>query len=140
MIPSRTIRRTQIVFAVLLAGLLAPVLLRAQGRIEGQIVNGTTQRPVANQKVLLLAPRQGMQQIAEASIDASGHFAFTQGGIDQASFYLLQANFQGVPYHAPVQFGSAGAETVNLAVFDSTHDLSSLRVSSLRILAGAEGQ
>ncbi|MHB8655506.1 MAG: hypothetical protein ACYDA9_16675 [Terriglobia bacterium] len=140
MTPSRTIRRVQIVCSVLLVGLLAPVLLRAQGRVEGQIVNGTTQRPVANQKVLLLAPRQGMQQIAEASTDASGHFAFTQNNIDPASFYLLQANFQGVPYHAPVQFGSAGAATVNLPVFDSTHDPSSLRVSLLRILAGAEGQ
>jgi hypothetical protein len=140
MTPSRTIRRAHVVYVVLLAGLLAPALLRAQGRIEGQIVNGTIQRPVGNQKVLLLSPRQGMQQIAEATTDASGHFAFTQNGIDPASFYLLQANFQGVPYHVPVQFGSTGTATVNLPVFDSTRDPSSLRVRSLRVLVGAERQ
>ena len=140
MIQSRTFRRAHVVFAILLAGLLAPALLRAQGRIEGQIVNGTVHRPVGNLKVLLLSPRQGMEQIAAASTDASGHFVFTQNGIDPASFYLLQANFQGVPYHAPVRFDSAGAATVNLPVFDSTRDPSSLRVRSLRVLVGAEGQ
>jgi len=81
-----------------------------------------------------------MQQIADNITDASGHFSFAQTGIDPASFYLLQANYQGVPYHAPVQFGPSGAATVNLPVYDSTRDPSSLRVHTLRILVGAEGQ
>jgi hypothetical protein len=81
-----------------------------------------------------------MEQIAETSTDATGHFTFTQGGIDPASFYLVQANVQGVPYHAPVQFDPAGAATVTLPVFDSTRDPSSLRVRTLRVLVGAEGQ
>lgn len=139
MTQTRTFRPTRTLCAIF-SVVACAALLRAQGHIGGQVVNGTAQRPVANQKVLLLSPRQGMEQIAEATTDAGGHFAFAQNGIDPASFYLLQANFQGVPYHAPVQFDSAGAATVNLPVFDSTHDPSSLRVSLLRVLAGAEGQ
>lgn len=97
----------EMVFGVVLLIILAPVGLHAQARIEGQVVNGTTQRPVANQKVIVLVPRQGMQQVADVTTDASGHFAVSQNGIEAGSFYLLQANFAGVPYHAPAQFDAS---------------------------------
>jgi hypothetical protein len=120
--------------------LLLPAAARAQGQIEGQVMNGTTQRPVGNQKVLVLVPREGMQQVADVTTDASGHFTVAQSGIDPASFYLLQANFQGVPYHAPAQFDSTGKATVDLTVYGATSDPASIGVSSLRILVAAQGQ
>ena len=119
---------------------LLPLTALAQARIEGQILNGTVRRPVANQKVILLVPRQGMEQVAEASTDATGHFVLTPGGSDSGSFYLLQANFQGVPYHATAQLDSAGHATINLTIYDATRDPSSLRVSALRLLVAAQGQ
>jgi len=130
----------EMVFWMLLFIVLAPAGLRAQARIEGQVVNGTTQRPVANQKVIVLVPRQGMQQVADVTTDANGRFAVAQSGIEAGSFYLLQANFAGVPYHAPAPFDATGAATVKITVYDSTREPSSIRVSSLRVAVAAQGQ
>lgn len=127
------------VFGVVLLIILAPVGLHAQARIEGQVVNGTTQRPVANQKVIVLVPRQGMQQVADVTTDASGHFAVSQNGIEAGSFYLLQANFAGVPYHAPAQFDASGTATVKITVYDSTRESSAIRVQTLRVAVAAQG-
>src|SRR5580698_8365274 len=41
-------------------------LFAAGGQISGQVVNGTTGSPVANQTIQLLMPRGGMQQVATA--------------------------------------------------------------------------
>ena len=117
----------------------SPTVTRAQGRIEGQVLNGTTNQPAANQEVRLLSPRGGMQQVGKASTDASGRFAFTGSQIDPSSFYLLETTFQGVRYHEPVQFGSAGSATVGITVYDSTRTEPELRVHLLRILVELEG-
>src|SRR5213082_400092 len=97
-------------------GIIFPAATNAQGRIEGQILNGTTNQPAANQDVRLLSPRGGMQQVGTASTDASGRFAFADSPIDPSSFYLLETTFQGVRYHEPVQFGSTGSATVSITV------------------------
>src|SRR3989441_11100023 len=77
-------------------GVVFPAVTRAQGRIEGQILNGATSQPVADQEVKLLSPRGGMQQVGTASTDARGRFAFTGSQIDPSSFYLLETTFQEI--------------------------------------------
>ena len=84
--------------------LAAPAPLAAQAVVEGRVINRTTNRPASGAKVLLLQPRQGMQQVAATVTDAHGHFEFPPEGVDPKSFYLVQANFQNVPYNAPVEF------------------------------------
>jgi hypothetical protein len=123
----------------------APVLLAGAARfaagatVEGQVVNGTTNRPVSGAKVLLLQPRQGMQEVAASVTDARGHFVFPSEGIDSQSFYLVQANFQDVPYHAPVQFNPDGKAEINVTVYDSTRQAPALRVRQARVLLRAAG-
>ncbi len=117
----------------------APVMLWAQATIEGQVTNGTTNRPVSGAKVFILQPRQGMQQVATTFTDARGHFVFPSEGIDPQSFYLLQSNFQDVPYHAPVQFGSGGKAEIDLTVYESTRKAPALRVRQARVLLCAAG-
>src|SRR5438132_7230452 len=124
--------------AVALA-VLFPAVMRAQGRIEGQILNGTTSQPVADQEVRLLSPRGGMQQVGKASTGASGRFAFTGSQIDPSSFYLLETTFQGGRYQEPVPFGSAGSATVRVTVYDSTPTEPALRGHLLRFLVQLEG-
>lgn len=140
----RTSHLAQLAFSMLLIFLLAPAVLFAQGRIEGKVLNGTNQKPMGNQKVLLLTPKpgEGMQLLADTLTDASGHFAFIQSGIAPGSMYLLQANHQEIAYHAavpPMQFDSSGNANVDITVYDSTHDASALRVRELRVLVGAQG-
>jgi hypothetical protein len=114
-------------------------LLAAEGRVQGQVTNGTLGKPASGQQVQLLLPRGGMQQVARALTDADGLFVFPQSDIDPNSFYLLQTVYQGVNYNAPVQFGSNGAATVNLVVYESTQTEPAVRIQSARVLVRAAG-
>jgi hypothetical protein len=139
----RTYRRAQVALAILLICLLTPAFIFAQGRIEGKVLNGTNQRPVPNQKVLLLTPKpgEGMQLMANTMTDAAGHFALTQN-VAPGTFYLLQANVDEIGYHAavpPMMFDSSGAANVDITVYDSTQDASAIRVREVRVLVGAQG-
>jgi 5-hydroxyisourate hydrolase-like protein (transthyretin family) len=112
---------------------------QAAGRISGQVVNGTTGVPVANQTLQLLMPRGGMQQVSTATTDASGHFTIAASDLATDSFYLLQATYQDVNYHAPVQFDQAGEARVAITVYDVTRTAPPLRIESARIVVRAEG-
>jgi hypothetical protein len=114
----------------------------ARGRVEGRVVNGTTGRSVAQEKVLLLSPRpqQGMTLVGETLTDAEGRFSFPQAPGESGVFFLLQVNVRGIPYHAPVEFDSTGRAQVEVKVYDSMRDASALRVGLLRILARASGE
>lgn len=138
---SSIIEQLGIISLVCVVGLLSPPSLEASGRIEGRVVNRTTGRAAAREKVLLLSPRaqQGMTLIGETVTDGEGRFSFPEDQVDSSAFYLLQVNAQGVPYHAPVQFDSTGTAKVDISVYDSTRDASGLRLGLLRILARASG-
>ena len=123
-------------FVFALAGFPA---VAAAGAIEGRVVNSTTGQPVASVKLQLLMPRGGMQQVGEATTDASGHYELPSKDLDTASFYLLQANYQDVDYHAPVKFDAAGSARVDLTVYDSTRTAPPLRIQSARLIVRAEG-
>ncbi len=126
--------------AVCLAWLgAASALLAAGGQISGQVVNGTTGSPVANQTVQLLMPRGGMQQVATAVTDAGGRFAIAKSDLSTDSFYLLQAVFQDVNYHAPVKFDDRGQARVDLTVYDATRTAPPVRIQSARIIVNAVG-
>jgi hypothetical protein len=114
-------------------------LRAAGGKISGQVVNGTTGRPVPNQKLQLLMPRGGMQQVATAVTDASGHFTIASSDLAADSFYLLQAAFEDVNYHAPVKFDDRGQAQVDITVYDATRTPPPVRIQSARIILRAEG-
>lgn len=125
--------------SALLLGFFAPGVLRAKGRIEGRVLNGTVNRPMPNQEVRLLLPRGGMQPVATVSTDPNGNFVFNQREIEPGAFYLLETEFQGVKYPSPAQFDSMGAATANLTVYESTRSDAALRVQTRRVLVRAEG-
>ncbi len=114
-------------------------LLAAGGKISGQVLNGTTGSPVANQTLQLLMPRGGMQQVATALTDSSGHFTIAASDLATDSFYLLQAAYQDVNYHAPVKFDEQGEAQVALTVYEATRTAPPLRIDSARIVLRAEG-
>ena len=128
--------------SLFLASILLPLpstLLATGITIEGQVVNGTNQRPAAHQPVELLLPQGGMQMVGSTTTDASGHFSFSQPGLDPGAFYLLQAPYQGVNYHVPVKFNSQGAATAAITIYDSTRAEPALHVRKARILLHADG-
>ena len=132
-----TFLRTTWVWVLLLGSGLP--LLAAGGRIQGEVLNGTTGKPVAGQTLQLLMPRGGMQQVASGVTDASGHFLFSSNDLDPTSFYLLQATYQNVNYHAPVKFEADGTAQIDLTVYDATRAELPLRIQSARVIVRAEG-
>lgn len=132
---SRHSRRVAILLLVLACGALTAAPLAAQGRIEGKVTNGTTGRPVPNQVVQLLVPRNGMQEVATATTDAVGRYALTAPATDSAPFFLVQAVFQGVNYRVRI----SGDAPADLMVYDATRVPPALRIKSARILVNAEG-
>jgi hypothetical protein len=127
--------RGAIIFCALLCGLLAPASLRAQSRIEGQVINGTTGQPAARQELRLLQPRGGMQQVASATTDAQGHFVFDKVQNEAGAFHLISTSYQGVDYNEPGQFDSP----IKLTVYEATRSDPGLRVELLRLAAQPAG-
>jgi len=118
---------------------MGPALFAAGSKIQGQVTNGTTGKPVANLTLQLLMPRGGMQEVATAATDASGHYVIEKSDLDPASFYLLQATYQDVNYHAPVKFDVDGTAQIGVTVYDATHSPPPLRIQSARVIVRAEG-
>jgi hypothetical protein len=114
-------------------------LLVAGGKISGQVTNGTTGAPVSNQTLQLLMPRGGMQQVATAVTDSNGQFVVAASDLATDSFYLLQATYQGVNYHAAVKFDDRGQARADITVYDATRTAPPLRIESSRIILRAEG-
>src|SRR6516162_10508607 len=127
--------REAVIFSALLGGLLAPVFLRAQSRIEGQVINGTTGQPAAKQELRLLQPRGGMQQIAAATTDTQGRFVFDKIQNEAGAFYLISTSYQGVDYHEPGQFDSL----IKLTVYEATRSDPGLGVELMRLAAQPSG-
>jgi hypothetical protein len=84
-------------------------------------------------------PRGGMQQVATAVTDSSGHFAMASSALASDSFYLLQATYQDVSYHAPVKFDDQGEARVDITVYDAARTAPRVRIQSARIILHAEG-
>lgn len=133
-----------ILIAWLGAGAVLPAA--AMGDIQGQVVNGTTNAPAANLEIDLLMPRGGMAQVASVKTDAQGHFVIRGSSLDSNAFYLLQAVYQGVKYHSPLQPQQsqaagqpAGPVAVKMTVYDSTRTAPALQIKSSRVIMRAEG-
>jgi hypothetical protein len=131
-------------FTVLTVLAVLSVLLGASNRslaarIQGQVSNGTTQQPLAAQKVNVISPRGGMAVVGKATTDANGHFAIDDNQIGANGFYLLQTTYEGVDYNAPIQFDPSGNASVNVTAYESTSKEPDLRVNSARVIVRAEG-
>lgn len=108
-------------------------------RIQGQISNGTTNRPLAGQKVEVISPRGGMALVGGGTTDGNGNFVIDDNRIDANGFYLLQTTYEDVDYNAPVKFDPSGNATVNVTAYESTSKEPALRISSARVIVRAEG-
>ncbi|MGA2629661.1 MAG: hypothetical protein ABSG54_05540 [Terriglobia bacterium] len=122
-------------WATLLAAALGPPPLAAQSKVEGQVINGTTRQPVANQLVQLLVVGAGMREVSTAKTDASGHFALAPSGAAAGPLLLVQTVYQGVNYRARV----ADRGATEITVYDATRTAPPLQIRSARIVVQAQG-
>lgn len=135
------LRKATLVRTLWLAVIAAvlPLPLLAAGRIEGQIVNGTTQKPAAGQEVQLLTPgNREIHQLAVTRTSAQGRFAFESDSIKAGSFYLIQAVHDGVNYHDAVRLTTSPNATADLKIYNSTTKAPPFHVTSARFLIRAQ--
>ena len=71
--------------------------------------------------------------------DSNGQFVVAASDLATDSFYLLQATYQDVNYHAPVKFDDRGQARVDITVYDATRTAPPVRIQSARIILRAEG-
>jgi hypothetical protein len=111
----------------------APVF--AQSTLEGTVVNGTTGRPVPNQKVQLLVGGAGMREASTSVTDSSGKFSLTPARDEGGAFFLIQTVFQGVNYRSRVE----GMSPTRLTVYEATDSMPGLHIRSARVVVEAAG-
>lgn len=97
--------------------LAALVLAQSSVEIEGVIKNGTTGRPVKNQRLILLSPSQGMEEVSSVVSDSEGRFKFERV---QGPFFVVQTHYQGANYNHPLRPQERGLTKAAVTVYDTT--------------------
>jgi len=113
--------KRSVIAAIMLWVAVAGPALRAAA-LEGHVINGTTNKPVAAAKVSLIQLQQGMTPVAEATSDAQGVFHFD--GVEKytGSPVLLQVEYDGATYSQPLLGPQAMANGVQFRVYDAGRD------------------
>jgi hypothetical protein len=104
----------------LLCGLVlfgGPLFAQPSVEIEGVIKNGTTGKPVKGQRILLISPSKGMEEVASVESDGEGRFKFERV---QGPFFVVQTHYQGANYNQPVQPQERGLTRTTVTVYDAT--------------------
>ena len=88
--------------------------------IEGRVINGTSNRPVAKAEVSYVLMAQGMSPAATQVTDAEGKFRFDKLPAANSPA-LLRVEYQGATYSRPVMPQQATGPT-DIQVFDAARD------------------
>lgn len=81
--------------------------------ISGTVVDRTTNKPASGDTAVLLDLTQGMQQSAQTTVDAQGHYSFTVATL--TGMHLVRVDHQSAEYYGSVP---PNTSTVNIDVFD----------------------
>jgi hypothetical protein len=98
-------------FALFVAAAL-PLSLSA-ATISGTVIDKTTGKPATGDTAVLLDLQQGMQESAQTTIDAKGHYSFNVP--DTAGMHLVRVDHQKASYYGPVP---PNTTQVNVDVYD----------------------
>jgi hypothetical protein len=96
----------------LAAGLALPLSLSA-ATISGTVTDRTTNKPATGDTVVLLDLTQGMQQTAQTTVNAQGHYSFNVSGA--SGMHLVKVEHDNADYYGPVP---PNTSTVNVDVYD----------------------
>ena len=134
-------KKTQILPVIMLFQALwfLPSDALAQRTLRGRVVNGTTNRPVAQQKVELLTLGEGMNKNADAVSAADGSFRFTITESASSPHWLLRAIHEGVNYNLSVTPDQDLTQPVTVTIYETTQSPAGIEVSLPLMLAQASG-
>ncbi|HWE86664.1 MAG TPA: carboxypeptidase-like regulatory domain-containing protein [Terracidiphilus sp.] len=112
--------------AILSAALFSLVLGAAAhaASVTGTVTNKTTGKPSAGDKVELVDVQAGMNAVATATTDGSGHYSLNEPG---AGPYLIRATHQGAGYFIAAPQGSGSGD---IGVYDSAAKVNGISVEA----------
>jgi hypothetical protein len=118
----RLSRSAMIAISVLLAVLYGASAFAAT--VKGTVTNKTTNRPDANDDVVLIALAQNMQEIARTKTDANGHYRID---LPDSGMHLIRVDHQKTAYFGPV---APGATNVDVTVYDVSSKVDDLTMEA----------
>ncbi|MFP5229543.1 MAG: carboxypeptidase regulatory-like domain-containing protein [Acidobacteriota bacterium] len=99
-----------------------PLTLSA-ATISGTVIDKTTGKPAAGDTAVLLDLQQGMQESAQTTVDAKGHYSFTVP--DTSGMHLVRVDHQKASYYGPVP---PNTTQVNVDVYDVSEKVDGLHL------------
>jgi len=93
--------------------------------LTGIVTNATTNKPAANDDVVLLSLSQGMQEADRTATDSKGNFTLKLD--DAASPHLVRVVHQGVTYH---KMAPPGTTSVEVQVYDVAKKVEGIGVTA----------
>lgn len=109
---------------LILAG-FALVSFVSAATLTGTLTDGTTGKPAAGDKVVLIKLAQGMEETAHAMTDAHGNFKLELP--EDGTPHLVRAFHQGVTYH---KMAPPGTTSVALEVYDTAKKIQGISVTA----------
>lgn len=117
-----------------------------QGKIEGQIINGTKDaKPgsTANVTVTLMSAAQGATSLITQTVpsDSNGKFVFANLDTISTTRYLVMVSYADVGYYSDIlAFTSPNSMTLpaNITVYDTTEDPSVIHVLETHLVADVQ--
>lgn len=104
--------------------------------VTGVVINKTTGKPQAGVTVTLTNfGAGGMEAAGSAKTDAEGRFSFDSA---TGSAHLVQAEYQGVRYNAPM--AQAGGSALEIAVYDSAASVPQVKADQHMIMVESNGE
>jgi hypothetical protein len=94
--------------------------------LSGTVTNGTNNKPVAGDEVILINISNGMDIAANTKADSAGKFSFTLKD-GPGSPHLIRAVHQGVTYH---QMAPPGTSNVDVKVYDVSKKVEGLSLTA----------
>lgn len=101
---------------------LAHTLAAGNGRISGQLLDGTNHNaPLAGQQITLQVVQSGnAQDVSSTTTDAKGNYTFANLATDKTLSYAVYTRYQGAQYVSElVVLDSKSVQQVNLTVYEA---------------------
>ncbi len=134
-----------VAFALMALPTYAQTPTAGQGKIDGQIVEGTkgaTLAPTAPISLTLYSAAAGMTSAITqtAQADASGHFTFSNLDTNATTRYLAVADYNGLSYSTDILTFGANQTTlpVTLTVYETTTDPAGISVQQTHLVMSVQ--
>lgn len=108
-----------------LFALLISTVAAQAAQVSGTVTNKTTGKPAAGDKVVMLDVQASMNEVANATTDAKGHYSISAPGDGP---YLVRVTHQGAGYFIAAPPGGGGSG--DIAVYDVAARVPGVRIEA----------